>query len=422
MTRKILLLMMIAALLVPTTLACSQTTTPTAAPTSTQTASPTASPTAVPTQTASPTASPTETKPIKIGVNLSLTGDLGAMGVKMLDGARLAVQEINAAGGVLGRQIELVEESDNTDPAKGLDRTKKLIDVDGVQAIVGPMISGTASSSGPYAAENNVVMVTPSATAADLSEKDWKPYLFRICLLDDLQAEVLADVVIEKGYTKLATIVQDNTYGKGLESALVASLEAKGWTGSQVVSVKFDAAKKDYLSELQQIKNAEPDVVFACTYADDGIIVFKQALDLGLDTIAWLGCDGNYGSGLFADAKSAEFMDKAFVAGTRTVGGTGDVTAKFNEAYAKFTGIPSEVYTDTTYDCVYAIAQAIEAAGEYDGAKIRDAMAKLQWEGASGPISFNAKGDRASGTFETWTVEKDAEGNYTNIRVSVVDV
>lgn len=417
MTRKILLVLLIAVLLLPATIACSETTpTATVAPTTTAQATVTVSPT----KTA--TAAPTETAPIKIGVNLSLTGDLGAMGVKMLDAARLAVKEINAAGGVLGRQLVLVEESDNTDPAKGLERTKKMIDVDGIQAMVGPMITGTANSSGPYAAENNVVMVTPSATAADLSNQDWKPYLYRICLLDDLQAEVLANVVMEKGYQRLATIVQDNTYGKGLEAALVSSLEVKGWTGEHVVAVHFDSVKKDYLSELQQIKDANPDVVFAVTYADDGIIVFKQALDLGLDSIAWLGCDGNYGSGLFADAQSAEFMAKAFVAGTRTIGGISDVTAKFNANFEKEYGYASEVYCDTTYDCVYAIAKAIQAAGAYDGAKIQAAMAGLKWEGASGPISFNAKGDRDSGSFELWKVEKDASGNYANVRVSVVNV
>ncbi len=363
---------------------------------------------------------PGGTETIKIGCLLDTTGDLGSMGGRILDGARLAVEEINAAGGVLGKQVKLVEEDGATDPAKGFDRVKKMVGIDGVQVIAGPMITGASLLAIPYVEEQKVPLISPSATGIPLSEVDGTEWFFRTCLRDDAQGMVLADLIMDKGYTKLATIVLDNTYGKGLETAIVDRLKDVGWQGKHVASIHYAEGTKDYRTELQQIKDGNPDVVFACTYCDDGIIVFKQALDLGLDGIPWLGCDGNYGSGLFKDPKSAEFMEKT-ITGTRTVG-MGKVNEHFNAAYQEKYGEAPEVYCDTMYDAVWAAAKAIEAAGVYDGEAIRVALTKLEFDGATGPIAFNELGDRAAGAFEIWEVVKDSatETGYKDAPVKVI--
>lgn len=367
---------------------------------------------------------PGEAETIKIGCLLTTTGDLAPMGTRMADGARLAIEEINAQGGLLGKNVELVLENDNCEPAKGLERVKKLIDIDGVEVILGAMISGSSLSAGPYASEHNVPLISPSATAAKISEQTWTKWFFRTCLRDDLQAKVLSQVVLEEGFTRLATIVQDNTYGQGLEIALVDALEDANWGGEHVIAIRYDETKKDYLTELQQIKDSNPDVVFAVTYCNDGIIVFKQALDIGLDSIPWLGCDGNYGSGLFEEPRSAEFMEKAFLAGSRSAGGLTDAYDKFAAAYEDKYGEPPEVYCDTTYDAAWVIIKAIEKAGTYDGTAIRDAMEQIKLDGASGPIAFDERCDRGSGTFELWEVVKDSttETGYKNNRIKLVTV
>jgi ABC-type branched-subunit amino acid transport system substrate-binding protein len=364
---------------------------------------------------------PKEAETIKIGCVLELSGELAPMGARMLDGARMAVEEINAAGGVLGKQVKLVEEDGGTNPDQGFDRVKKLVEIDGVQVIVGPMITPTSQLSIPYAKAHKIPLITMSATGVPLSEMEGTEWYFRTCLRDDAQGRVLADVVMEKGYTKLATIVLDSTYGIGLESGLVEGLEEKGWQGEHVVSIHYDIARKDYRTELQQIVASKADVVLAVTYAEDGIIIFKQALEMGLDKIAWLGCDGNYGSGLFAEASSAEFMEKAIVAGTRTVG-SGPVYEQFVPKYTEKFGEPPETYCDTTYDAVYAATKAIKAAGVYDGEAIKDALVGLEFEGATGPISFNELGDRTAGAFEIWEVVKDpaAPTGYRNATIEVI--
>ena len=362
---------------------------------------------------------PAET--IKIGCVLELTGPLGHMGEMMLDGAKMAVEEINAAGGVLGKQLELVAEDGATDAAIGFDRVKKLVEIDGVQAIVGPMITPTSELSMPYAKVHKIPLMTMSATGVPLSEVEGTEWYFRTCLRDDAQALVLADVVMDKGYTRLATIVLDNTYGIGLETAIVDGLEAAGYEFEHVASIHYDITKAEYRTELGVIRDSNPDVVLAVTYGDDGIIVFKQALEMGLDEIAWLGCDGNYGSGLFAEPKSAEFMEKAIVAGTRTVG-LGTAYEQFVSNYTdKFAASP-ETYCDTTYDAVWAIAKAIEAAGVYDGEAIKAALIELEFDGVTGPIAFNELGDRTAGAFEIWEVVKDVTAitGYNNATIEVV--
>jgi len=364
---------------------------------------------------------PKEAETIKIGVVMDLSGDLAAMGARMLDGARLAAEEINAAGGVLGKPVELVEEDGATDPAAGLERVKKLIEIDGVQVIVGPMISGTSKLAIPYLKDHEVPGITMSATAVELSELEGTEWFFRVCLMDDAQGRVIANVVMEKGYARVASIVLDNLYGKGVETALIEGLQEGGWAGEIVATIHYDEASKDYRTELGQIKDNNPDAVLIVSYCDDGIIVFKQALEIGLDNIAWLGCDGNYGSGLFKEPKSAEFMEKAIVCGTRTVG-FGPKYEQFVTQYTEKLGAAPEIYCDTSYDAVWVAAKAIEAAGVYNGASIRAALAKLSFEGASGPISFDKVGNRASGTFELWKVVKDTttETGYANVRIKIV--
>jgi len=367
---------------------------------------------------------PTEAETIKIGCVLSTSGLLGPMGEDMMEGARMAVEEINANGGVLGKQIELIEEDDATEAATCLERVKKLVDIDGAKVLVGGMTSGASMASGSYIEGREVLMVSPSATSPEISDQPWTEWLFRTTPHDAFQGRVLAQVVIDEGYTKLATIVQDNPYGVGLESALIDALESEEWQGEHVVSVHFDQTKMDYRTELELIRGTDPDVVLAVTYAEDGIIVFKQALEMGLDEIAWLGCDGNYGDGLFEEPSSAEFMEKAIVAGTRAAGPSGATYLEFAAGYKAFTGEYPSVYCDTTYDAIKLIALAIESAGVYDGEAIRDALLEIgqNYDGASGIITFDNIGDRVSGTFEIWDVVEDAttETGYKNVQTGLV--
>ena len=374
---------------------------------------------------------PAEPEVIKIGCVCTKTGDLGPMGMRMFQGAELAVDEINAKGGILGKRVVLLEEDDATDGAKSLERVKKLVEVKGVKVTIGAWFGESSGATAPYAEANKIPVVSPSCTLAPslLYDQGWEKYVFHVCLHDGLQGEVLAKIVKEKGYTKAAAIVQDTPYGIGLGEAFFDALDEYGIEHMDAV-VTYDRAKKDYLTELGQIKTWGPDVVFLVSYCDDGIIVFKQAseLEMGIENgIAWLGCDGNYGSGMFKDPACAEFMASSLVAGTRSVGPSPEEYPSYKEfcdTYTATYGEPPEIYCDHMYDCVKLIAAAIEKAGVYDNVAIKDALIEVghDYEGATGILTWDKFGNRVSGTFEVWKVRKTAEGKYEDYRVKLVPV
>ncbi len=363
---------------------------------------------------------------IKIGCVLSLSGLLGPKGHDRLDAAILAVEEVNQAGGVLGKPVELLIRDDETNPQESRKVLQKLIKSDHIQVVLGGMSSDAVMESGPLLAEKTVVMVSSSATAPELTEQPWSDWFFRTTPNDAFQGRILAKVVMEQGFTRLATIVQANAYGSGLEQALMDELRKTGWEGKQVVAVYFNPAEKNFRSSLINIEDSAPDVVLAVSYVEDGIILFKQAFRLGMDNIAWLTCDGNYSESMLQDPDSAEFMAKAVIAGTRSASSWGPAFERFSESYISFTGKEPGVYSDTSYDAIHLIAQAIEKAGTYDGKSIKTALLEVgqKYEGASGIITFSSKGDRISGLYELWKVTEDPESptGYKIVRIKLISI
>ncbi|MCP8319546.1 MAG: ABC transporter substrate-binding protein, partial [archaeon] len=151
---------------------------------------------------------------IKIGALMALTGPLGPMGVEIVKGVELAVDEANAQGGVAGRQIELIVEDTATDPVTALEACRKLVEVDGVKVIVGPMASGEVAGMADYVNTNHIVIITPSATMPVVPVGD--DYIFRTVGSDIFQGRALADIITDAGYDKVAILVCDNPYGLGI--------------------------------------------------------------------------------------------------------------------------------------------------------------------------------------------------------------
>ena len=144
-----------------------------------------------------------EQNSIKIGCVLSLSGLLGPKGADRLDAARLAVEEINQSGGVLGKPVELLVKDDETDPQKSHKQLQKLINMNAIEVLLGGMSSDAALSSGPLLAEKEVVMVSSSTTAPEITEQPWSEWFFRTTTNDALQGRILAKVIMEQGYSRL---------------------------------------------------------------------------------------------------------------------------------------------------------------------------------------------------------------------------
>ena len=362
---------------------------------------------------------PAPPEEIKIGAVMDITGPLSGIGSLIRDGAVLAVKEINEAGGINGKQVKLIVEDGATDTTKGFEAVKKLVEVDGCKVIIGPMISPAVIASGPYVAERQVVIVSPSATSPEIADQEWRPFVFRTCTSDVLQGAAMAQLILEGGYKRVATFVVDNSYGAGIEEVAKEKLAGKV---EVVASVRYDLAKLDYFTELQIIKDKNPDAIIHVGYHDDAQIVYKQALQLGLDTATWIASEGVYAEYTLEMPEAAEFMEKAVI-GTRPTAPEG--LAAFDElaaAYEAEFGIPPGVYVDTVYDATNMVLQAIAEVG-YDGAKISEALQRIgqNYQGASGTITFSPVGDRVSGDFEVWKVVKEA-GKYKYERVKVISL
>lgn len=357
---------------------------------------------------------PKEEPPIKIGGIFSMTGKLAAMGKLISQGALLAVEEINAAGGVLGRELVLLIEDDATTPAAGFDAFKKLVEVDGAQVIVGPMISGGVMASGTYAQEMKVPLVSPSATSPLITREPWTAWALRTCPSDAFQGEVLANIIIEEKYRAVAILVQNTPYGLGIEQVVVEHLNAANVP--IVASIRYDPKKLDYLAELGTIKAANPDVIVQVGYHTDSAVVYTQADLLGLYTIPWLVAEGVHGLKAETYPAAAAFMAKANLRGaTLAPDPTLPAFVAFKAAYEARWGVSPGVYADTAYDAVKLIALAIEKAGVYEGAAIKAALYEVgvNYSGASGTITWNEKGDRVSATYGVWKlVHDEATGEY----------
>ena len=356
---------------------------------------------------------------IKIGAVMDLTGPLAGIGSKIRDAVKLAVKEVNDTGGCGGKDIKLIVEDGGTDATKGLEAVKKLVEVNGCKVIVGPMISPAVTASGPYVAERGVVIVSPSSTSASIAEQDWRPYVLRTCPSDVLQGDAVCQLILEGGYKKVAIIVVDNEYGVGIEQIAKEKLAGNA---EIVATVRYDLVKLDYLTELQTIKDKNPDAIIHVGYHDDAKIVYKQALQLGLDTVQWVAVEGVYAEAVFEMAEAADFMSRAVI-GTRLTAPEGlAANEAFNAAYEAEYGVTVGVYCDTVYDATNMVLLAIEAAG-YDGEKIKDQLRDIgkNYEGASGTINFNELGDRTSGDFEVWEVVKE-DGAYKFARVKIISL
>jgi ABC-type branched-subunit amino acid transport system substrate-binding protein len=357
---------------------------------------------------------------IKIGSVMDLSGALSDMGGLISDGVKLAVNQINAAGGINGKHVDLFTEDGATDAATSFTAFKKLAEVDGCKIIIGPMTSGAVEACADYALANKILLISPSATSTDIANQAYRQFVFRTAATDNLQGQAMAKLVIDGKYKKVAIIVVNNSYGTGLASVISGQLTGKT---TIVANVTYDPAKLDYLTELQTIKSAGADCVVHVGYGDDADVVYKQALQLGLTTAQWIASEGVYADKTLSVPEAAQFMASSVI-GTRPTAPEGStVTSTFIAAFKAAWGSDPGTYSDTAYDAVNLAMSAMKTAGTTDTTKIAAEVLKeaKAYPGASGAITLASNGDRASGDYEVWNVVKNA-GVYSYGKVSEIDL
>lgn len=371
-----------------------------------------------------------DAEPLRIGTLFPFTGDLSDFGPNFWNAAELAVNQINEAGGVNGAPVELIRGDTATSPQQAVEEARRLIDIEGVDALVGPAGSGEAlpvveSVAGP----DGVVVISPSATSPALTVANDNDFFFRTTISDAAQGVVMADLAIEQGYQSACVLYVNNAYGQGLSDAFAERFTAQG--GTITAQVPHEQEQASYASELAACLEGEPDVLIGASYPESGGVYLRELVESGAAPSLILS-DGLRSDVMFQELGADVFQG---VRGTSAGSAESEAGAAFVAAFeAAYGELPPLPYLREVYDAVYVIALAAQAAGSNDSAAIRDALrdvstggdaimpgvegftaatealaadGDIDYEGASGGVNFDEAGDVTKGTIVVWQVSGD---------------
>ncbi len=354
---------------------------------------------------------------VKVGFLGGFTGGIESLTPPIFEGARLAVQQVNEQGGILGGQTLVMPSGDTTcaDASAASNAADRMVNTENVTAIVGALCTGaTIAAANNAAIPGGVVMVSPASTAPAVSELDDNDLVFRTVPSDAFQGEMLAKLVLDRGIDFVAVTYVNNDYGRGLSEAFSEAFEAGGGTVAE--NLAHEDNRADYRSELGSLSASGADTLVVLAYADtSGQTVLRQAYESGMFT-QYVGADGMVGDSL-VQAVGADVLEGMIA----TRPGSPDLpgTEIFNAA-AEAAGIdPSAVFAAQAYDAAFLVALAIEQNGSAEREGLSAALrsvasepgeiilpgewekaveliaqgVEINYEGASGSHEFDENGD-----------------------------
>ncbi len=331
------------------------------------------------------TASAQET--IKIGEYASLTGGNASFGQASHKGTLLAIEELNAAGGVLGKKLQLITEDDQSQAGQPATIVQKLIAQDKVVAILGEVASSKSLEAAPICQQNKIPMISPASTNPKVTETG--DYIFRVCFIDPFQGTVMAKFALSKGWKRIALLTDvKQDYSVGLAEFFVKYFTANG--GVIVKEQKYSSGDKDFKPQLTSLKAAQPDAIFIPGYYGEVALIGKQARLLGLK-VPLLGGDGWIGDSLLKVAGKS--LDGSFVSTHFFDQDPSPVVQNFVKKYrARYPGDTPDDMAALGYDSAMILAAAMQRAGTTESAALRDAIAATKnHAGITGSITLDEK-------------------------------
>jgi len=321
---------------------------------------------------------------IKLGAIQPISGQVSAYGTQTRDAINMAIEEVNAKGGVLGKQIEMIVEDDEASPDKTKNAFKKLVAKDKVIGIVGALTSKCSLAIAPEAQAKKIIMITHASTNDTVT--DAGNYIFRACYNDSFQGQVVAQFAYNTLKGKNAAILYDvaNDYSKGLKTNFEEKFTALG--GKIVSAQSYSTNDKDFAAQLTKIKGTKPDVLFIPDYYSTVSLIAKQVRSQGL-TIPMLGADGwdeitnNAGDEVIDCYYSNHYSPDANDPEVKTF------VTKYTDKYK----VTPNALAALGYDATYILVEAIAKAGSTDPEKIRLAMMDTNRKFVTGNIKFNEK-------------------------------
>jgi len=327
---------------------------------------------------------------IKVGEFASLTGKEATFGTSSHEGTLLAIEQVNAAGGVLGKKLELLTEDDQTKAGEPANAVNKLISKDGVVAILGEVASSRSLEAAPICQQNKIPMISPASTNPTVTQEG--DYIFRVCFNDTFQGGALANFASGTLKAKKVAILTDvkSDYSKGLAKSFKEKFATSG--GKIGIELDFNGGDKDFKGQLTAIKGDAPDAIFLPGYYNDVALICIQAKQLGMN-IPIFGGDGWESESLLTIGKDA-VEGHYFSTHCSPDQGTPEMK-NFVEAYKKrFNGKTPDAMAVLGYDSAMVLVDAIKRAGTTESAALRNAIAATKdYAGASGKFSLNADRD-----------------------------
>ncbi|OKH21576.1 amino acid ABC transporter substrate-binding protein [Hydrococcus rivularis NIES-593] len=386
---------------------------------------------------ASPDAATGSGEGLKLGALLPITGDLASIGQNMPDAAKLAVDTINACGGVNGKPVTLIAEDDQTDPAAGAAAMTKLAESDRVAGVIGSFASSVSGAAVDIAIQNKIMLVSPGSTSPVFTERAQKGelqgYWARTAPPDTYQAQALAALANKKGFKNVGTVVINNDYGVGFEQSFIKSFEKQGGKITDKSNpVRYDPKAATLDSEAAAAFAGKPDAVAAVLYAETGSLLLEAAYKQGLtEGVTLLLTDGVYSED-FVKSVGKTSDGKSIISGAlgTVPGADGKALANFTQLWKEKTGKEVTAYVPHTWDAAVLLMLAAQAAktntGEGIKSKIREVAGPpgtavtdacqaielvkkgedIDYQGASGNVDIDEYGD-VVGNYDVWTVKDD---------------
>jgi len=375
---------------------------------------------------------------LRVGYLLPQTGALDFLGPPMIRAVEMALQEINDAGGVLGQPMELIGRDDGTDPDVANAAADELL-AEGVDLIVGAAASGVSLAVIDKITTAGVPMCSPSNTGVQFSTYPDRDLYFRTAPPDNLQAQVLADLIVEDGFSNVVVLGRSDEYGEGFARFLEQELEDAGATVADTII--FDASAGTFSDVATQIRSANPDAVAMISF-DEGGQIIKDAISAGVgpDAVQWYGTDGVQSSTFYEKVDPGNPAVVQGMKGTAPSAAPAGGEGTFRERFEAFAPGVDTIYSAHAYDCVVLAALAAERAGSDAAADIAAnindvtrepgekctlveecltlaAEGDIDYDGAAGPLEFVDVGEPGSGEYDTW--EFGADGAVTVLEESI---
>lgn len=342
---------------------------------------------------------------IKVGAMGPLTGPVAIYGISATNGTKLAVEEINANGGILGKQIELNLLDEKGDSTEAVNAYNKLVDW-GMVTLIGDITSKPSVAVAEVAAQDKMPMITPTGTQLNITEAGSN--VFRVCFTDPYQGLVLAKFAKEKLNAKTVAVMVNNSsdYSDGVANAFIE--EAKNQNIEILAKEGYSDGDKDFRSQLTKIASKNPDVLFVPDYYEQDGLISIQAREIGIKSTI-LGPDGWDGVAKTVDKSSYSAIENVYFANHYSIKDTSEKVQNFINGYKnKFNDDPS-AFSALSYDAVYLLKSAIEKAGSTDKEAIVKALKEIEFDGVTGHLVFDDKNNPIKGV----TMIKIVNGDYT---------